>query len=407
MLNAREPADFEAETLLAEEAQQKAINGSGRVNANLSSPSETATVVPWRTSKYGGMSEESAWASWEASRQTRPNSIIQSSAGFVSGFIPPDYLIDGLLQRRFLYSLTGRTGGGKTAISLLVSASVALGRPIGSYTVQPGRVLYLAGENPDDIRMRWIAMAQQMDFDIKTIDVHFIPGTFKISEMQDRISCEVETFGGVALVVVDTSAAFFEGEDENSNVQLGTHARNLRGLVNLPGGPCVIANCHPVKNAGEDNLSPRGGGAFIAEVDGNLTAHNDGSIVQLHWQGKFRGPDFAPITFQLRSVTHERLKDSRGRQIPTVVAGHLSATEQEQLSTAARCEEDRLLEVLNDNPGASYSDLARTLVWTMKNGEPHKVKVERMLKKLEKQKLVGRDRDSWTVTKKGKKANAE
>jgi DNA-binding MarR family transcriptional regulator len=90
-----------------------------------------------------------------------------------------------------------------------------------------------------------------------------------------------------------------------------------------------------------------------------------------------------------------------------VVAGHLSATEQEQLSTAARCEEDRLLEVLNDNPGASYSDLARTLGWTMKNGEPHKVKVERMLKKLEKQKLVGRDRDSWTVTKKGKKANAE
>src|SRR5262249_42607783 len=33
-----------------------------------------------------------------------PRRLIQSSAQFVQGFVPPDYLIDGLLQRRFLYS---------------------------------------------------------------------------------------------------------------------------------------------------------------------------------------------------------------------------------------------------------------------------------------------------------------
>jgi hypothetical protein len=37
---------------------------------------------------------------------------------FLKGFIPPDYLIDGILQRRFIYSLTAPTGGGKTAIAL-------------------------------------------------------------------------------------------------------------------------------------------------------------------------------------------------------------------------------------------------------------------------------------------------
>jgi hypothetical protein len=61
------------------------------------------------------------------------NSIIVSSADFVSGFVPPDYLIDGLVQRRFCYSLTAPTGSGKTAIALLLSASTALGRPIGEY----------------------------------------------------------------------------------------------------------------------------------------------------------------------------------------------------------------------------------------------------------------------------------
>jgi len=60
----------------------------------------------------------------------------------------------------------------------------------------------------------------------------------------------VNALGGVALVTIDTTAAYFEGDDENSNVQMGRYARGQRSLVELPGGPCVVALCHPVKNAG-------------------------------------------------------------------------------------------------------------------------------------------------------------
>lgn len=35
-----------------------------------------------------------------------PQRLIKSSAEFLDGFTPPDYLIDGLVQRRFLYSVT-------------------------------------------------------------------------------------------------------------------------------------------------------------------------------------------------------------------------------------------------------------------------------------------------------------
>ena len=38
-----------------------------------------------------------------------PAKLIVSSANFLAGFIPPDYLVDGLLQRRFCYSLTAPT----------------------------------------------------------------------------------------------------------------------------------------------------------------------------------------------------------------------------------------------------------------------------------------------------------
>ena len=77
----------------------------------------------------------------------------------------------------------------------------------------------------------------------------------------------------MSLLIIDTSAAYFEGDDENSNVQLGGHASGLREL-SLPGGPTTIINCHPTKNATDDNLVPRGGGAFLAEVDGNLVCTN-------------------------------------------------------------------------------------------------------------------------------------
>jgi len=53
---------------------------------------------------------------------------ILSSADFIKEYCPPDYLVDGLLQRQFFYSMTGKTGGGKTAIALFIAAMVALGK---------------------------------------------------------------------------------------------------------------------------------------------------------------------------------------------------------------------------------------------------------------------------------------
>jgi hypothetical protein len=330
--------------------------------------------------------------------------VIQSSSQFVRDFVPPDYLIYGVLQRRFSYSLTARTGDGKTAILLFISACTALGQNIGEYEVEQGRVLYFAGENPDDLRMRWLAMSEQMGFDVDVIDVYFIPGSFKISEMMARIEAEAKMLGGIILVVVDTSAAYFEGRDDNSNVEAGAHARRLRGLADLPGGPCVITACHPVKNATEGNLIPRGGGAFVAEMDGNLTCVKNGTTVELHWQGKFRGPDFTPLTFVLRSTTHQKLKDSKGRQIATVVASHLSEIGAQELAATARGKENVLLKVIAQNENASFAELARTAGWFMKDGRPYKSLVQRTIASLKAHKLVQVERDSIFLTEKGHKA---
>ncbi|RXG85350.1 AAA family ATPase [Bradyrhizobium zhanjiangense] len=330
-----------------------------------------------------------------------PQRLIKSSAQFLEGFTPPDYLIDGLVQRRFLYSVTAPTGHGKTAVALLISAHKALGLPIGKHEVDPGRVLYFAGENPDDVRMRWIALSERMGFDPKTIDVHFLEGTFKVSELVARIKQEVADLGGVSLIVVDTSAAYFEGDEENGNVQAGTHARLFRQLLKFPGEPCALILCHPVKNAQQDSLLPRGGGAFIAEVDGNLTCWKTDSLVTLHWQGKFRGTDFAPITFQLETVSSTHLRDSKGRQIPSVVAKALSDAEKSRAEASSRDDEDALLLAVADHPGSAYPGLAVALGWITGKGE-NKTKVSRVAKRLKADKLVNTDRrGSLRLSEKG------
>jgi hypothetical protein len=178
-----------------------------------------------------------------------PIKLALSSAEFVAGFVPPDYLVVGWLQRRFVYSLTAATGDGKTAIALLVALLVSQGFKLGKLEVTRGRVLYFAGENPDDVRMRWMATTQQFALMPEDIDnVHFVPGVFKFTEIGERIRQEMAA-NELALVVVDTSAAYFETDDENNNMQALAHAKRLRELSRLPGEPTVLICCHPTKNA--------------------------------------------------------------------------------------------------------------------------------------------------------------
>lgn len=268
---------------------------------------------------------------------------VQSSGDFVRDFVPPDYHIDGIAQAAFFYSLTGMTGAGKTAVLLLIAYCTALGKRLGDRDVRKGKVIYSAGENPVDVQMRWIAMAAELGFDPENIDVHFIAGTYNIPESIGEIKKAATAMGGVDLVIIDTSAAFFQGDDENSNVQNGKHARDMRALTELPGAPCVFTAAHPVKNAGADNLLPRGGGAFLNEVDGNLTLAKAPGGARMHWQGKHRGPDFDPIQFELATVSAPELVDSKGRQIPTVMAKSLTPADARATAAAARRDEDFVL----------------------------------------------------------------
>jgi hypothetical protein len=333
------------------------------------------------------------------------HSFIKSSKEFVAGFVPPDYLVDGLVQEAFLYSLTGATGAGKTAITLRLAASVAMGVVFANRETKKRRVLYLAAENPVDVRMRWIALAQQMDFDANTIEVFFVEGAFKLSQMAETLKAEAASRGGeFGLVIIDTGPVFYEGDDENNRTQQAKHAAMLRELIDIiPGQPAVIANVHPVKNAAADNLLPAGGGSFLNQVDGNLTAAKIDNTTELHWQGKFRGVEFAPMHFMLKTVTHERLKDRKGRLIPTVISEWISDRAKEEIAKQKVNDEDKLLALIHADPKATLASLAAKMGWKLFSGEPNKMRVQRAIKRMKK--LVTETRaGNYRLTNDGKVA---
>jgi hypothetical protein len=342
---------------------------------------------------------------------TLPNKLMQTSAEFVAGFVPPDYLIDGLLQRRYVYSFTAPTGSGKTAVALRIAAHVANALPLGDREVERGRVLMFAGENPDDVRTRWIKLCEQMQVSPDSMGVVFMPFTPTLADadIRKRIDAEASQHGPFSLLIVDTSAAYYSGNDENDNVALGNHARMLRTFVDLPGGPTILVTCHPTKTADMTNLLPRGGGAFLAEVDGNLVAIKErGSMaVEISTHGKFRGPEFAPFSFKLIPATSDKLVDSKGRAIWTVFAEPITDTEKEALEQRGRTDQDEVLRAMLKTPGASTGELANFLGWVMADGKPYKMRVHRVIKELTKHKLVEQRRDGqFVLTGKGE-AEAE
>jgi KaiC/GvpD/RAD55 family RecA-like ATPase len=345
-----------------------------------------------------------------ARASTGPKPLIQTSAQFVADFVPPDYLIDGLMQKSFLYSLTGPTGSGKTTVALRLASHVAYGLLLANRAVEQGKVLFFAGENPDDVRMRWVKLAEEMQIDQNTTyRIFWCTGSLKFSDvfLRNRITEETNRHGPFALIIVDTSAAFFEGDDENNNAQMANHARMFRRMMYLSGAPAILVTAHPTKNANLDWLVPRGGGAFVNEMDGNLVCikQPDSMVVELHWQVKLRGPDFAPIPFKLTPGTSERLKDSKGRKLWTVTAAPITDQQQAEADAAVRTRQDQLLAVIANNPNlGSIADLARAAGWFYADGTPNKTNAHRTVQALKAAGLVKQERGQWVLTRAGRAA---
>jgi hypothetical protein len=246
---------------------------------------------------------------------------IMSKAEFIKGFVAPDYLIEGLLQRRFIYALTGQTGHAKTAVALLIARLVSCAdynTTLGPHRVDKGRVLYFVGENPDDVRMRVIGSDAKRSDDVTADNVAFIPGIFDISQMFGVLEHTIKQSGDVSMIIVDTSAAYFLGNEELSNTQMGAYARLLRRhTTSQAGRPCLCSAIRSSYCSSRRNYCLEGGGAYLAGDGRNLTPGRKRTRWSSFYYNKMRGPGFQPLSFKLENHQDAEAFDCKGREIST------------------------------------------------------------------------------------------
>jgi len=323
---------------------------------------------------------------------------LQTSAEFCAARQPADYLVDGSLRDGWLYTLTAPTGHGKSAVALTLAYSVAAGGWLGSHEVKQGSVLFLAGENHDDIRERWIAMCEKDHRDPDELAVTFMPGVW---DLKQQLHTLAEHFADnpLRLVVVDTLAAFFSGDNENDNSQQQAFATEvLRPLTELPGRPTVVVPSHPTKGAGKDALTPKGGSSLLNAIDGNLSAWNTDGTVKVHWQGKFRGAPWKPMHFELSEHVSDKLKDSKGQPMPTVVARAMLDSEIGNAIEQSQKIENQILKLLAD--GLSVRDIADDVVADGQRGVT-KYRAEACIKRLKDLGWIKKKGRVWEPTGQG------
>jgi AAA domain len=337
----------------------------------------------------------------------KPSRIL-TGATFIASYVPPDWLIDGIIQRGRLYACTSLTGHGKTAVWSFNGCMVHAGGKIGNLEVCQGNVLYLAGENPEDLKARMIGLLNTYSISDDQLP-YVLPGNFPFNEDEaQRLKRDIADLGvPFSLIIGDTASSFFPGDDENDNVQAGGYARTLRAFTQeCAGNPAVVALCHPIKNATRNTLLPRGGGAFVNELDGNTTLWSNslGEVTELHWFGKIRGPDFSALGYRLKPAD-TGFKDRRDRPVMTIVAEPMSDEAVATLTKESLDNENRVLWALKNHPGASMGKIAEHLGW-MTDGKPDRWKVQRAMDTLNEDKLVHqtRKKGSWKLTEKGEEA---
>ncbi|NTS33890.1 AAA family ATPase [Phyllobacterium sp. BT25] len=355
-------------------------------------------VNPASIAKYQLTRSEFQSGKADINSTTRPASQankrrILSSTSFVSTWHPPEFVIDGIFQKRYLYTLTGPTGTGKTAIAQRLALHVALGWQLDQHAIEQGRVLYFAGENPDDIKTRWKALNEELGLDERAVPVDWIEGAFKLTEREvGDLVREAELAGQrYSLVIVDTVQAYFPGDDSNNNEQMKDYSQTLRRLLSLPGGPAVVALAHPNKKG--DQSVPYGGGSLLNDIDANAYLSKKDGRITLAAHSKWRGPPFDPIAFSLTVFDTPKLRDTKQRPIRSVIARVVSAGVHDTTR--------KLLAALQAQPEATLAQLAEAIGLIEPTKSAATSKVDRALKSLETKGLLRKEGKRWVLTEKG------
>lgn len=207
---------------------------------------------------------------------------LQSAFPIAETAIPPrDWVIPGLLLRRYLSVLVAPPGSGKSLLTLQLAIAIAVGKSWAGWTVRaPKKVLVINAEDDmDEMRRRLFAAADSMGVKqselVGRVFLAEAPESIVIAKADSKTKTVVRTplvedlihtiiENGIEVGIVDPFAETFEG-DENSNSEIKWAGILWREVARRTGSSILLVH-HTKKYASGmagDADASRGGGALI------------------------------------------------------------------------------------------------------------------------------------------------
>jgi predicted nuclease with RNAse H fold len=172
------------------------------------------------------------------------------------------YLVKGLVAPRDVGCIFGPPGAGKSLLSPLLGYHVALGRAVFGLRTKPGRVLYVAAEDPHGMAGRVRALRQRYGD---------APEFILVDGVADLLSTPSDDLRDLrahvrdlqpSLIFIDTLAMAFPGLEENSAEAMGRVVTVARKLTET--GAAVVLVHH---NAKSKDGTPRGHSLLNGALD--------------------------------------------------------------------------------------------------------------------------------------------
>lgn len=192
------------------------------------------------------------------------------------------FVIKGLLPERSFVSMYGPSGSFKSFLALDWACHIASGVDWDGHKVEQGAVLYVAGEGGFGVTKRiraWELQHQAANLDnLARLSVPVFPANYDQVELVVDYHKEIKdkTAQGVKLIILDTLARCYGGNDENSSKDMGAFITGCAAIQQLTGATVLVVH-HSGKNVENGG---RGSSSLPAALDVEYRVKRDGEDQQ-------------------------------------------------------------------------------------------------------------------------------
>ncbi|EAW1172731.1 DNA primase [Salmonella enterica subsp. enterica] len=231
-----------------------------------------------------------------------------------------DYTLKSYLPANSLCSIYGPSGSYKSFLAVSWACHIAAGRKWAGKSVSGGAVMYIVGEggigvprrvraweNVHGVKVDNLALVNRPVFPVRREEVHEV--------VKAARAIQAKKGEPVQLIVIDTLARCFGGNDENDARDMGAFIEGCDTIKRETGATVLVVH-HSGK---DDSKGARGSSSFRAALDAefNVRREGDGGAIILTCTKMKDAEEPRPAAFDLREA--ELFTDRDGEQVASLV----------------------------------------------------------------------------------------